>query len=188
MRKSISSNEYVHHHGLARISSFPIGNQLSRGIAIQSHDFLVPLRGSEQFETSKTLTAIPGSVELSNIDEKANNTKTINQEGFGNADKPVADETDNKETATDKKSDIHFLPINDSNEKQQKLGSIFDAMKQAKFKTSQVVFEPSEKKVKKTHTEQVAESSSSEVVEPKTNRVKKIINKSFSNDHKFDVV
>ncbi len=146
-RYTPDASDHLHFSGLARVGAFPVGDQVSQGIGIQFHDFLVPLRGPEQFEASKAVGPIPGSVEVSHSENQAKATGSNSiQEGFGtrsnqNLEDPnVAKESNGKQD---------FVPVNYSDDKQAKLGNIFEAMKQAKLNTSQFAFKPKAKPTKK---------------------------------------
>lgn len=139
-RYTPDASDHLYYSGLARIGPFPVGDQVSQGIGIQFHDFLVPLRGPEQFETTKAVSAIPGSTEVSLTENKAKSTHSDkNQEGFGQRKKTNAEDAETEE------GKIDFVPVNDSTEKQLKLGNVFEAMKQASFNTGKFAFKPKAK-------------------------------------------
>jgi hypothetical protein len=155
-----SDNHSLALNGLTRITPFPIGDQVSQGIGIRFHDFLVPLRGPEQFEASKDVEPVSGSVETSLSEKRPKVThSSSNQEGFGEKihHNPMEPKT---ESQTDSSSGGNqeaaaaeaqgFVPINESKEKQAKLGNVFKAMKQATYKTNEFTLKPKVPKKKQT--------------------------------------
>lgn len=143
-RYTPDASDHLHFSGLARVSPFPIGDQVSQGIGIQFHDFLVPLRGPEQFESSKAVSAIPGSTEVAHSESKANSTApATNQEGFGaRSSQQLSQDSEDPNIGNESNGKKDFVPVNDSDDKQSKLGSIFEAMKQASFSTSHFAYKP----------------------------------------------
>jgi len=104
------------------------------------YDFLVPLYGTEHFNSVKETNNDPGSV---SIPIKNNSLKTekealsqLKQEGFGNL-----------ETSSLKEIDDEGSSQANSDNKIKKLGSIYEAMKKATVQTSELKYKPKKEKI-----------------------------------------
>lgn len=126
IEKRITLQPYVplsHLH----LTSFPIGNLRNPGIGIRLFDVMLPLHGTERFETKKQDGVLPGSFE-----ESIESSSVVKQEGFGATKSETNLETLNSEKINNLDSDI------------------YNAMQHATIKTSSFVYKPPQKKSKIT--------------------------------------
>jgi len=131
--------------GHVRLTEFPVyGEFVNPGIGIQMYDFLVPLYGTEHFNSVKETSENPGSItvpicEKNFITTEKDEISKLKQEGFGIKE------------VTEKKIDTNAPPPStsyaSSNSKIEKLGPIYSAMKKAKVQTSELQFKPKKQKV-----------------------------------------
>jgi len=115
------------------------------------YDFLVPLYGPEHFNSVKNTTEDPGSIclpvsDTNNVKSEKERMSMLKQEGFGNSD--VSDEVTSDLSDTVKSETNNTIEIQNltSENKQKKLGSIYEAMKKAKVQTSELKYKPKKQK------------------------------------------
>lgn len=106
------------------LTNTPLDKLRNPGIGIKIYDVMLPLYGTEKFETKKNDVTLPGSFEES---KNENVTLKQEQEGFGEQSK---------------NDDIN------NTTKIEKLGSLYSAMQKAKIKTGKFVFNPIKKEKK----------------------------------------
>jgi len=113
------------------LTQFPVDNQfVNPGIGVNLYDFLVPLHGQEHFGISKSISETAGTIpeEKPKVPLKTEDPVALSvvQEGFG-------------EPSSSKTSDPNDRKI-------EKLGSVFQAMQNAKVKTEKLSFVPKKQK------------------------------------------
>jgi len=131
--------------GHVRLTEFPVyGEFVNPGIGIQMYDFLVPLYGTEHFNTVKETSKDPGSITVPICEKKFITTEKdeisqLKQEGFG-----IQEVTEEKIDNGDPHPSTSYT---NTQKKIEKLGPIFSAMKKAKVQTSELQYKPKKQRL-----------------------------------------